>query len=172
MFCFIFFRFGGVMENEVEMLIPIAETFTSVQGEGGQSGIRMTFFRLAGCTVGKRFPSARYQDDNVKAVAFVTPHPDDICAHKDPLLPIYPDFVNECTTFDGRHFPCDTNYRLTEKASISDLLGRIPVGVEWASITGGEPLMHMEEVVALCAALRRHGLNWHIETSATIIPAS
>lgn len=142
-----------------QILIPIAETFTSIQGEGAQSGIRMTFIRLAGCTVGKRYPKEYYESKDTVNVPAET--------SKFPMLPSY---VNQCTTFDGRTFPCDTDYGMKEKLTIDAIIARVPKGVKWVSITGGEPLMHMDKVVALCAALRRSGLYYHIETSGTIIP--
>jgi organic radical activating enzyme len=159
-----------IIKIKEELLIPIAETFTSVQGEGAQSGIRMFFIRLAGCTVGKRYPKEHYgQIDNNVVEKFGTKAGE----HDFKLNPFiqYPGYVNMCSTFDGKgHFPCDTNYTLAEKVSISDLISRIPKGVEWVSITGGESLMHMDKVAALCKALREKKIKYHIETSGTIIP--
>lgn len=139
--------------NKIEDLIPIAETFTSVQGEGLQVGMRMTFFRLAGCTVGKRYPREHYGERKNDLPTSFT---------------MYPSYVNQCTAFDGRHFPCDTNYNLAEKVSIDDLIKRIPEGVKWVSITGGEPLMHMDKVITLMKALHKLDYCVHIETSGTI----
>lgn len=156
------------MEEQV-MTIPIAEIFTSVQGEGDQSGIRMTFFRLAGCTVGKRYPREHYghisqdvQERDSKGNLKLE--------HGGPSNPFvqYPSYVNQCTAFDGRHFPCDTDYGRKETLSIAQLLSRIPEGVKWVSITGGEPLMYMDKVIALCKALRNNSNKVHLETSGTI----
>jgi len=130
-----------------ERLIPIAETFTSIQGEGSNAGTRMTFFRLAGCTVGKRFHQAHYGG-----------------IHSDDFRVIqYPSYVNQCTAFDGRTFPCDTDYGMKERLTVAQLMDRIPKGVRWVSITGGEPLMHMDAVRDLVKALLEKGLYYQIK---------
>jgi len=127
--------------------IPIAEVFTSIQGEGRQSGMKMTFFRLAGCTVGKA----------------ATPE-------TTSLLPILPTGKQAfmCTTYDGRQFPCDTDFHKYESYTVDELFAQVPEGVEWISITGGEPLMHMEHVVSIVAEAAHRGLGVHFETSGTI----
>jgi organic radical activating enzyme len=147
----------------LDTLIPIAETFTSVQGEGAHAGIRMFFIRLAGCTVGRRFAKEHY----AAGVGPTAP----VDAPTNPFIQ-YPTYVNECSTFDGvGHFPCDTDYRLKEKVDIQDLVGRIPEGIDWISVTGGEPLMHGVLLDNLVVELVAQGWNVHIETSGTIIPS-
>src|SRR6185369_16374948 len=100
-----------------KLTLPVAEVFTSIHGEGHWAGTLMTFIRLAGCTVGK--PMAK------------------------GLLPILSTGAQStmCTTFDGRQFPCDTDYNMTGKWTVEELLMEIPHNVRHVCITGGEPLM-------------------------------
>lgn len=112
--------------------------------------MRMTFFRLAGCNVG------RY-------VHHTTPKADTF-----PVLPTGIRAV-ECTSWDGRTFPCDTDFQRKQQLSVSTLIKEIPKGVEWISITGGEPFIHSHAaLVAFCDAMRRKKIGYHIETSGTI----
>jgi 7-carboxy-7-deazaguanine synthase len=124
---------------------PIAEIFFSVQGEGANSGIPMVFVRLAGCTVGKPYTRER---------------------HEALLLKV---FQNECTIYDGRKFPCDTDYRKTAKLTVAELLieiRRAHPTCKWVSITGGEPLMY--DLIPLLTALRYDaGYKLHLDTSGT-----
>lgn len=147
-------KVANAEQAKEELLFPIAEVFTSVQGEGTNVGTRMTFIRFAGCTVGKRFPNAHYGT------------PDSF--RNDLKVIQYPSYVNQCTAFDGRTFPCDTNYNLSKKYTLEELLKEIPAGVQWVSITGGEPLMHIDKVRVLCDALAKQQINIQIETSGTI----
>lgn len=126
-------------------MYPVSEIFYSTQGEGGQSGRAMIFVRLAGCTVGKRYPKEEYE--NI-------------------LLPIW---QNQCTIYDGRQFPCDTDYRKTETLSAAQIVDRckqLAPDCDWVSITGGEPLMH--DIAALCDVLHDNDYHLHLETSGTI----
>jgi 7-carboxy-7-deazaguanine synthase len=129
-------------------LYPISEIFTSCQGEGQWAGQLQTFVRLAGCTVGKPFPKERYQDY-------------DINGHN--VLPIY---TEQCTLYDGRKFPCDTDYRVKERMHSRQILEEIPNDVKHVCITGGEPMMH--ELDTLFSYLKDAGKKIHIETSGTI----
>jgi 7-carboxy-7-deazaguanine synthase len=133
-----------VVKEEIEKKItyPIAEVFTSPQGEGCYAGQMQTFIRLAGCTVGK-------------------PYPKQVRDRKG--LPIY---TEKCTLYDGREFACDTDYRRHEKLTSSAILERIPSGVDHVCITGGEPLMH--DLSLLITHLHGIGRTVHIETSGTI----
>lgn len=50
------------MPSDSETLIPLAEEFTSVQGEGHWAGCPTRFIRLAGCNVGqRRDPDSPYE---------------------------------------------------------------------------------------------------------------
>lgn len=122
---------------------PISEIFTSPQGEGVYTGQMTTFIRLAGCTVGKPFPREQYH----------------IPEGRPGYLPIY---TEKCTTWDGREFPCDTDYRTKFRLPASDIAKRVQV--RNVCITGGEPLMHDLDELMFC--LRTFSV--HIETSGTV----
>lgn len=122
---------------------PVSEIFTSVQGEGGYAGTPMTFVRLAGCTVGRKYPADQYRGDKA--------------------LPIY---VEQCTLYDGRTFPCDTDYQMHKKMSVDEIVMQIPSGIERVCVTGGEPMMH--SLGALFAGLHEARTLIHLETSGTI----
>lgn len=102
----------------------------------------MTFIRLAGCTVGKRYPATIYEKN---------------------MLPVY---TEQCTLYDGRKFPCDTDYRMKlGRQSVEALVTQVPKGVSHVCITGGEPLMH--DLVPLFNSLTESGYWIHLETSGT-----
>lgn len=119
------------------MLIPIAEIFTSIQGEGHYQGTPMTFIRLAGCNVGRNEPG-----------------------EEQGWHPI-------CTTFDGRQFACDTDYRRKQWMTEAEILSQIPRDMRHVCLTGGEPFLHQEAVVDLCLTLTSLEVLPHIETSGT-----
>ena len=129
------------MENEVGKL-PIAEIFTSIQGEGHWTGQLQTFIRTAGCCVGKPVPGRG---------TYITD------------LPIW---QTACTIYDGREMLCDTDYRKKESLTVAEIAKRIPAGVTHACITGGEPLMH--DLRQLCYTLKMLKVQVHIETSGTV----
>lgn len=135
---------------------PIAEVFTSPQGEGQYTGTMMTFVRLAGCTVGKRYPKEMYRNSEIGQAGHLD----------DKLLPIYTEM---CTLYDGRTFPCDTDYQKHEKLTVDQILDRVPKDVERICITGGEPLMHDLSSLIL-EAIDGRNFTVHIETSGTIKP--
>jgi organic radical activating enzyme len=130
--------------------LPIAEVFTSIHGEGFWAGTPMTFIRLAGCTVGKVF-----QNNGPDPVDF----------------PMFPDGKHNfvCTTFDGRTFPCDTDYRRTDVKTVDELMDEIPSWIKHVCITGGEPFMHQKLLFLLCTKLRKRDITVHFETSGTIL---
>lgn len=136
----------------MEKKCPIAEIFTSPQGEGVYAGTMMTFVRLAGCTVGKPYPkekyAERYSTDTMER----------------PLhLPIY---TEKCTLYDGREFPCDTDYRSKEKLTVEEIGERIPNEIGRVCLTGGEPVMH--NLMPLIKYIANKGKIIHLETSGTI----
>lgn len=139
-------------------MLPIAEVFTAPQGEGKFAGTLMIFLRLAGCTVGKRFPSERY----TRNIGIDT-------EHGSYQLPMLPSYTNECTTYDGRQFACDTDYQKKYVMSPQDILSLLqqthPTCMT-VCLTGGEPLMH--DVSNLIDTLHGFGYDVHIETSGTI----
>jgi organic radical activating enzyme len=135
------------------MEYPVAETFASFQGEGAFAGTSMYFIRLAGCTVGKPFPKEMYQDRDLPLDT-----PGNISGK---ALPIY---TEKCTLYDGREFPCDTDYRVHERLSVVDILSRVPYNYDRVCITGGEPLMHNLESLVTALKITKFV---HIETSGT-----
>lgn len=124
---------------------PIAEIFTSPQGEGRWAGHLMAFVRLAGCTVGRPFlPSERA---------------------KWPGLSIYQE---KCCSFSGEEFACDTNYQMSRRMTLEGIL-EAARGIERVCITGGEPLIHvnLRELVRALLQDEMHECV-HIETSGTL----
>jgi organic radical activating enzyme len=141
-----------------EKKYPISEIFTSWQGEGLFSGVRMCFVRFAGCNVGK--PIDKVKDSFISE-----------STGKDTEeygnIPIWQE---ECTSWDGRKFLCDTDFRVKERLTAEEIIKRIPVGVEHICITGGEPLIHdLEEFFDLLYKSKIIA-KIHIETSGTKIP--
>lgn len=131
---------------------PISEIFTSPQGEGVYTGQIQTFIRLAGCTVGKPYPKEMYGlEDQLRG-----------CRYSPPVLPIY---TEKCTLYDGREFPCDTDYRVHERLTADEIMLRIPTNVKDVCITGGEPLMH--DLSGLVDRLWQKNKFIHLETSGT-----
>ena len=140
-----------------QVKLPISEIFTSWQGEGLWSGTRMTFIRLAGCSVGKFIPQIGTINDDSEL--------------KVTSLGVLPVWQEECTTFDGRKFCCDTDFRVKERLTVDEILKQVPEGVEHICITGGEPLIHLKGVDLLIDTwYDNHMMNHtvHIETSGTI----
>lgn len=140
----------------LDFMYLVSEVFTSPQGEGIHTGTLMTFVRLPGCNVGRPFPKETYN-------AFT----------EDPSggLPIY---IEQCQTWDGRKFACDTDYRSRYKASAEGIiLAGVPTGVEHLCVTGGEPLLW--DLAHLFEAWKKyiehyklpHKHSFHIETSGT-----
>lgn len=134
------------------MLYPLSEIFDSLQGEGHYMGLRMLFVRFAGCTVGKRFPKEMYGDK-----------PSEIPSGND--LPIYSE---QCTTWDGRKFQCDTDFRVKMRMTKDQIFALQPKEVTHVCLTGGEPLMH--DLGPLVDLYMAKGVFVHIETSGTIVP--
>jgi 7-carboxy-7-deazaguanine synthase len=130
---------------------PISETFVEIQGEGVWTGVVMQFIRLAGCTVGKPYPKEAYERE--------------VAGYKYRGLPIY---TEKCTLYDGREFPCDTDYRVKDRLTAQELVNGIPQNVKHVCITGGEPLMH--DLSTLISHLWGKFKHVHIETSGTIVP--
>jgi 7-carboxy-7-deazaguanine synthase len=138
------------MENKV---LPIAEIFESIQGEGQWVGTPMLFIRLAGCNVGKP----------AKALKVEGPF---------PLLHTGREAM-ACTTFDGRIFPCDTDYSLKEKLHIDNILHRLKEdGMRHVCVTGGEPFLHESLLEELFYELASRDITMHVETSGTIASRS
>lgn len=134
---------------------PIAEIFTAPHGEGAWSGTLMTFVRFAGCNVGRAYsPEARAAANSQLAAS---------------ELPILASYQEECRLYDGRTFPCDTNYQLAERLTAVQIAQRIEA--EHVCITGGEPLLHDLVPVIGEIVLARRAPQFHFETSGTKNPS-
>jgi 7-carboxy-7-deazaguanine synthase len=134
----------------MEGLLPIAEIFESIQGEGTYVGTPMLFVRLAGCNVGKPAKALKEQPFPI------------LSSGREAMA---------CTTYDGRVFPCDTDYSLTSKVPIKDVIaGLMYSGLKHVCVTGGEPFLHAELINDLWNELSRHDVQIHVETSGTIMP--
>lgn len=124
------------------MRYPIAEIFSSLQGEGAHVGTKMLFVRLAGCTVGTPFTT-----------------------QEKALLPVLntPGHT-KCTAWNGASFECDTLYKATESLTVDDICGHLDKE-KIVCITGGEPFMH--DLKPLATELLRRDMRVHFETSGT-----
>lgn len=136
----------------------ISELFTSPQGEGLYTGTLMHFIRTSGCTVGKPI-----KDDTAKEWMLKGKGVKMNDAYPNQVLPVWQE---ECTTYDGRKFLCDTDFRSKNKMTVDEIVKTIPEGVEHVCITGGEPLMH--DLSHLTDFLDTLDKQIHIETSGTL----
>lgn len=127
-------------------MYSIAEIFHSVQGEGQWTGTPMMFVRLAGCCVGEYHQPGGFTQVGDQDFSLLTNKKHSIC-----------------TTFDGQHFLCDTDYHSTIKLDEENLILRLRE--EHICITGGEPLMH--NLKPLFEAVPKEVMI-HVETSGTI----
>ncbi len=125
--------------------LPIAETFGSVQGEGTWTGTPMFFIRLAGCNVGKYEQPSTPQQQLANTRIFNSNH-------------------SICTTVEGQHFLCDTDYFKRFEFSAEELLCQAGQ-YEHICLTGGEPFIH--DLTDLIATFDSEGIKIHIETSGT-----
>jgi 7-carboxy-7-deazaguanine synthase len=124
-----------------EHKFPIAEIFDSVQGEGHWVGTRMSFIRLAGCSVGKPYTAEERMTDGLRV------------------------YQEKCTLWTGETFPCDTDYRVSHRYTVKEILQHAAVRVAFrVCITGGEPMMHKE----VGTLLEAFSVPLHIETSGTL----
>lgn len=129
--------------------IPLAEHFHSIMGEGYWSGTPMHFLRFPGCNVGRA----------------LNPERRDL-----PILSTGAPAV-ECTTYDGRHFWCDTDYARHLELELEVLVRET---YEYhVCFTGGEPLIHQnkEWFKTLVRVYNDRLTTVHLETSGTIVPA-
>jgi 7-carboxy-7-deazaguanine synthase len=129
---------------------PIAETFTSIQGEGWWTGTPMHFIRLAGCNVGHYAPE-RWKPEK----------PDQV-----ETLQIFNPKHSICTSFAGERFLCDTDYHRSRIMSVEDIVTEVlATGVHHVCISGGEPFLHT--LNPILAGLYSYVMV-HIETSGTL----
>jgi organic radical activating enzyme len=145
-----------------EKKYPVSEIFTSPQGEGLYTGAMMTFVRLAGCSVGKKMTEEERDRFRLQGVAGTELN---MSTGLDLYKPL-PVYTEKCTTWDGREFACDTDFRTKEVLTAGEIIKRVPEGVDRICITGGEPLNHdLTDLLGLAYQLM---LDVHIETSGTV----
>lgn len=122
------------------MRAPLAEVFTSIQGEGLYAGHRHLFIRLAGC--------------NLR------------CAYCDTPRVIPDAWRLEQTPGQGDFVSLPNPAGLED---ILAYLRSLPANLYHAvSITGGEPLLHEGFLAELLPCLRRQGWRIHLETNGTL----
>ncbi|SRR6266403_126180 len=135
---------------------PIAERFTSPQGEGLYAGTLMYFIRFAGCSVGKKLSDSERRGWEQKI--------DHFHSKENELLAVY---TEKCCTYDGREFLCDTDFRTKEALTMKELLDGIPKGVGHICLTGGEPLNQpLSEFFDFIGSETDYKV--HVETSGTV----
>ncbi len=120
----------------------VKEIFYTLQGEGAQAGRAAVFCRFAGCNLW----SGREQD---RASA--------ICRFCDT------DFVGTEGPDGGRFTDAEA---LAERVEATWTRGAGAVGSRFVVMTGGEPLLQVDE--ALIAALHERGFELAVETNGTI----
>jgi 7-carboxy-7-deazaguanine synthase len=120
--------------------VPVIEVFSSFQGEGPRVGERQVFVRLAGCDLRCAFCDTP-ESYPVPREARVERSPDD-----------------------------DAEERPGNPVPLDDLVAAVlrldrPRGLHRAvTVTGGEPLLHPDAVVAVARAARAAGMRAHLET--------
>lgn len=141
-------------------MLPVAEHFHSLQGEGFWLGTQMHFIRLAGCSVGKKASNEFLKDNAVVSME----------TEKKELLPVLRNGTigSKCKTWDGRFFDCDTDFTAKEHLTIQELIDDT-----WEShicLTGGEPLNHQRQIITQGLFMRafERRIQIHIETSGTV----
>lgn len=118
-------------------VLPVMESFYTLQGEGFHQGKAAYFIRLAGCDVGCVWCDVKDSWDAEK-------HP------KFSITEIVGKAVDEVS---GSRFPVTSNRQL--------VTSNLPIVV----VTGGEPLMH--DLTELTKALHTAGFQTNIETSGS-----
>lgn len=135
------------------VLVPLAEHFHSIQGEGAFTGLPMHFLRFPGCSVGREQARTLLGSD----------------PPKDPFVVLPNESVAKvCTAFDGQEFFCDTDYEKHEEADAQTLLTETYESV--MCFTGGEPLLHQTKGWFAYLMSHRDMTDVHVETSGTIEP--
>lgn len=131
------------------MIVPLAEHFHSIQGEGYWVGTPMHFLRLAGCSVGR----------------YIRPNESIDASGSPPILPTGKP-AWQCHRWDGQPFWCDTDFNLYEGVDLEVLLEE--TWEDCICLTGGEPMMHHKILPHLLQEAFNRNKKVHIETSGTI----
>ncbi|OPX86268.1 MAG: 7-carboxy-7-deazaguanine synthase [Pelotomaculum sp. PtaB.Bin104] len=126
------------------MAVPVAEIFSSVQGEGPLLGCRQVFIRLAGCNLQ--------------------------CAFCDTTITAGPEFC-QIEQHPGQRDFKQVENPLTA-AGVAAMAGAFNLPLHHSiSLTGGEPLLHIAFIQELAPLLQgtRHGI--YLETNGTLAAA-
>jgi len=114
----------------------------------------MHFIRLAGCPVGKKASKDWGEKHNA------------LEGH-----PILSNGVagSMCQTWDGRFFPCDTDFSCHTYKTVDELIGE--TWEKHICLTGGEPLIHQQSLIpqGFFQKAFQKGIQIHIETSGTVM---
>ncbi len=124
-----------------QQLLPVMESFYTLQGEGYYQGKAAYFIRLGGCDVGCVWCDVKESWD----------------ADKHPKFSI--DEIVEKAVKDV------TGYQLQVAGTKQPVTSNLKPGTSLAVITGGEPLLH--NLTALTKALHAAGFQTNIETSGS-----
>lgn len=120
----------------------VHEVFSSVQGEGPYVGVRQVFIRLSGCNLSCRYCDTAHGVSEGQCRVEVAP--------------------------GGKGFDYFPNPVSAEQL-VKIITGRCPVSLHHSvSVTGGEPLLHVDFLKELLPALRRTGLKIYLETNGSL----
>lgn len=114
----------------------VKERFLTLQGEGARAGAKSVFLRLAGCNLWDGRPEHRDRGEG------------------------------ECARW------CDTDFAKGDKEDAETVVRRIDrlwnagVGQKWVVVTGGEPLLQLDEMLVI--ALHKNGWKIAVETNGTV----
>ena len=142
------------MADAEKNMLPVAEVFESIQGEGFWTGQPMRFVRLAGCPVGRKASQDWGKEQTPQAL------------EGHPILSNGTD-GSMCRTWDGRYFCCDTDFSVHTYAGVDELLN---THLQHICLTGGEPLIHQQRLIELGFFRDAFAADKmvHIETSGTV----
>ena len=123
---------------------PVFEIFSSLQGEGILVGVRQVFVRLGGCNRRCRYCDTReaLQPSPTCAVE-QEPGSRRFAEHPNPMSPL-------------------------QVAEAAAALHTSPTLHHSVSLTGGEPLLHPDFILALAPLLLDRGLSVYLETNGTL----
>lgn len=145
--------------------VPVAEQFDSIQGEGRYMGHPAVFLRTAGCNLlcggaaaADAYAGTEYEDQT-RAMA-------ENLGDEEPGTWVC-DTIAEWLDGDGRRVE-----ELYREWADAGFLAKIDQGAH-VVLTGGEPLLHQEELTAFLDLLASHGHDpfVEVETNATIAPS-
>lgn len=124
------------------MKTPIVEIMSSIQGEGLVVGYRQVFIRFPGCNIACQYCDTKHQlTDNQPCHVEVTPGHNDVQLVENPL----------------------------SVEAIVGIISKYPLQRHHSiSLTGGEPLLHVEFLKELIPAVSGFGPQIYLETNGTL----